>query len=241
MTESLVALIAGTIVIWSIVVRYRTINTPEFTENARATIFAFSAFAVGLLLINPKRAEEVPNILSSHWLIWFFIASPFFIPTIYRVLQGYTFTDAISFNYLRVAKNWIMNHIGNAIMIMLMLIYVAPFLIEFLWNILTAFAKNSSWLFSITLFISFAVFLGFIHAVLGSVLLGLNIALIITHFFNTGIFGGIDLGTVFDVFEKIGVSSTPAKWLVMFSSMALGVHSCVSLSDLRDMVIDLTQ
>jgi hypothetical protein len=237
--QSAVALISGLIVMWSIVVRYKTINSPEFTENVRATIFAFSAFAIGLLIADPTRATKAPDMISSHWLIWFFVIAPFFIPTIYRVLHGYTLANAINFRYLRVARDWFMDHGINAVIILIVISIGLPFIIEIFIGILREFVKSFGWVVPIALFISFAVFLGFIHAVLGSVLLGLNIALIITHFFNTGALGGFDLGTVFDLFEKVGVSSTPAKWLVMFSSIALGVHSCTSLSDLRDMVRDL--
>lgn len=145
----------------------------------------------------------------------------------------------IHFRYLGVAKDWAIDHIGHALTIFIVLGFGLPFLIDPIFNILKNFGESFGWIVPIALFISFTVFLGFIHAVLGSVLLGLNIALIITHFFNTGALGGFDLGTVFDLFEKVGVSSTPAKWLVMFFSMALGVHSCTSLSDLRDMARDL--
>lgn len=237
--QSAVALISGLIVVWSIVVRYKTINSPEFTENARATIFAFSAFAIGLLIADPTRATKAPDMISSHWLIWFFVASPFFIPTIYRVLHGYTLANAINFRYLQVAKNWAMEHALRTIIIIVVLCYTVPFIVLPLIEVLESFGESFGWVVPIALFISFAVFLGFIHALLGSILLGLNIALIITHFFNTGAVGGFDLGTVFDLFEKVGVSSTPAKWLVLFASIVLGVHSCTSLSDLRDMVRDL--
>lgn len=92
----------------------------------------------------------------------------------------------------------------------------------------------------ILFFVSFAITLGFIHSLLGSVIAGINIALIISHFFTNGVLG-FDLGSVFDVFEQVGISSTPLKWLIVISSTTLGLHGYITLDNLRDAIRDITQ
>ena len=101
MEQSIVAFIAGAIVVWSVVIRFQTINSPEFTENSRVTIGIFSIFAVGLLLIDPHKGDETSNLLKGHWLYLIFMISPLFLPTIYRVLHGFVLASAIDFRWFK--------------------------------------------------------------------------------------------------------------------------------------------
>lgn len=234
MVQSIVALIAGSIVIWSVIVRYKTINTPEFTENSRLTIGIFSAFAMGLLMLEPNKAKQTYDLLQGHWLYFFFMVSPVFLPMVFKVLQGYTFASAVNFRWFRYLWRWFIDRLMFIVMFIIFFSVSDSLSYELVHSVRGAFL----WLVPALLFLCFAVFVGFVHALFGSVIAGFNIALIITHFFTTGILG-FDLGTVFDLLEKIGVSSTPVKWTLMIGSTALSLHSCLTIDGLKEMVRDL--
>ena len=239
--EVIVTLIAGGIVVWSIVKRYQTINSFELVDNTRLTIFVFSAFVIGLLLSDPKKLTDVSYIMNIEWVKIFFVVSPFFIPTIYRLIKGYTFFNAIDFRYFRyfeLAISKIFNGIDFLLSVPVLLCIVLYFYSDierFVFHILDEIFKNFGFLFAILLFLSFSIFLGFIHSVFGTIIAAVNIAMIFDHFLLDGTFGG-GLGTVFDVFEIIGISSMPLKWAIIIVSTFLGIHSAMSLDDMKDVL-----
>lgn len=234
MEQSIVAFIAGAIVVWSVVIRFQTINSPEFTENSRVTIGIFSIFAVGLLLLDPHKGDETHTLLKGHWLYLIFMISPLFLPTIYRVLHGFVLASAIDFRWF---KSLFYTLLSRIILVSVLLIIGASLFDSFGYDLRNSVHDIVFWLVPSFWFLSFALLLGFIHSIFGSVIAGINIALVITHFFYTGGLA-VDLGTVFDIFERFGVSSMPLKWAVLLVSTALGLHSCMTLNDLKDMVRD---
>jgi hypothetical protein len=235
MTESIVALIAGAIVIWSLVVRYRTINTPEFTENTRLTIGIFAAFAVGLPMLNFEKTMEAFHrstlLLGKDIGVVIVLASPLLLFPIFKILEGYS----LSYSFARYSPyrlfDWFLDNF--------IAIIVAIFVLFFVYNSLSFdLQQGISQLTQIFLFVSFIITLGFIHSLLGSVIAGINIALIIAHFFTNGVFA-FDLNNIFDLFEKVGISSTPLKWTIMVGSTTLGLQSYISFDNLKDMIRDI--
>jgi hypothetical protein len=69
----------------------------------------------------------------------------------------------------------------------------------------------------------------------GTIIAGINIAMILAHFFLDGTFGA-SLGSVFDFFEMVGISSIPMKWAIILVSTFLGIHSAMSLDDMKDVL-----
>lgn len=212
MAESIVALIAGSIVIWSLIARYSTINTPEFYKNTKITMFLFSAMAIGISMLNPQKIADIMDLPGDGELLLIFLFGLF--PVIFKVLKDYPLVYSFEFN------KW---------MIILPLIAGAVTALLHDINIQLSY---------ISYFICFIIILGFIHSLLGSVIAGINIALIISHFFTNGVLG-FDLGSVFDVFEQVGISSTPLKWLIVISSTTLGLHGYITLENLKDIIKDV--
>jgi uncharacterized membrane protein len=227
--ESVVTLIAGGIVTWSLVVRYQTINTPEFKENTRITIGVFFAFALGFLMRNPKKAWQIGNVVADIEILkLLFFISPLFIISIFQVLKGYHLSYVFAFQRVENAFFWVIDNL-----------FILCFLIFIILWIYLGFSYDTSGYINRIIFyswiLSFFVFLGFIHSLFGTIVAGVNIAMILAHFFLEGTFGG-GLGSVFDFFEMIGISSVPMKWAIMVISTFLGIHSAMSFDDMKDLI-----
>jgi hypothetical protein len=213
MIESIVTLSLGSFVIWSLVARYRTINTDSFTINTQITVFIFAAFAVGLTLVNVEKAIKITHLLAKDESFKFLLfASPALLPIIIKILIGQTFSSSFTLN-------------ADVVIIPLVMFFTLNFFL----------IPGNDQLFLILYFITFAIALGFIHSVLGGILASFNIALMIANFFNHSILS-VDLNSVFDVLEQIGIASPAAKWLIVIVSTIAGLHSSISSQWLRDLL-----
>lgn len=112
MAESLVALIAGAIVIWSFIVRYRTINTPEFTKNTQITIALFAAMGVGLPMLDFKKTMAAFHLsisLLGEIGIFIILASPLLLFPIFKILDGYSLAYSFQRYNFHTLFNWFLD------------------------------------------------------------------------------------------------------------------------------------
>ena len=227
--EVIVTLIAGGIVAWSLVVRYQTINTPEFIENTRVTVGVFFAFAIGFIMLYPNGGDQLPSRFTEH------LASPLFAFPIFKVLKGNNLSQA--FYRFNLRNLWyILEDIFPYLIYSLIIVCIFPWVLAIFSTDIWGSAKDTfGWIIPRLFFVSFAVFLGFIHSLFGTIIAGINIAMILAHFFLDGTFGA-SLGSVFDFFEMVGISSMPMKWAIIFISTFLGIHSAMSLDDMKDLI-----
>lgn len=236
--EVIVTLIAGGIVAWSLVVRYQTINSPEFIENTRVTVGVFFAFVIGFIMLYPNGGEKLPRGFTQHWIFLIFIASPLFIFPIFKVLKGESLSQAFYRFHSRIFDS-IRYNIGDItyrlVIVIAIICIFPPVLAIFDTSIWYSLSHTFGWIIPRLFFVSFAVFLGFIHSLFGTIIAGINIAMVLAHFFLEGTFGA-SLGSVFDFFEMVGISSMPMKWTIIFISTLLGIHSAMSFDDMKDLI-----
>jgi hypothetical protein len=211
MTESIVTLILGSFVIWNLVARYKTINTDTFIKNTQVTVFIFAAFAVGLSMMNMEKTIKIAHSLTKDESFRIFLyASPALLPIILKVLNGYTFSSAMTLN-------------ADVIVTPLAMFFALKYLL----------IPGNHNLFLIVYFTMFAVALGFIHSILGGLISSFNIALVVASFFNHSVMN-IDLNSMFDLLEQIGIASPAFKWFIIVSSTVVGLHSSLNSQWLRD-------
>jgi hypothetical protein len=211
MIESIVALILGAFVMWSLVVRYKTIDSDQFIKNTQITVFIFASFAIGLSLMNMEKAIKISGVLAHHEFYKFFLyASPALFPIILKIVQGTTFSNA-----------WELN--ATVILLPIALFFTLEFFL----------LPHNSNLFLTVYLTLFATVLGFMHSVLGSIISSFNIALVVANFFKHRIFN-IDLNSLFDILEHIGIGSPLFKWMIVAASTLIGLRGCFNSQWLRD-------
>lgn len=212
MTESIVTLVLGSFIIWNLVTRYQTINSHSFIKNAQITVFIFASFAMGLSIVNMEKTIKIAQLLENHHSFKMLLfASPALLPIIFKVLHGSTFSSAFTLN-------------ADVIVIPLVMFFTLKFFL----------IPENHTLFLIVYFITFAIALGFIHSVLGGILASFNIALMVASFFNHSVLS-IDLNSVFDLLEQVGVASPVLKWLILITSTLVGLNGSLSSQWLRDL------
>ena len=211
MTASLITLIIGSFVVWNVIVRYKTINSLSFIRNTQVTVFIFTSFAVGSSILNLEKTTKITQMLIEYETFRFYLfASPCLIPIIFKIVKGNKFSSAITFDIELIAL---------------------PFALFFaLKYFLLPHNKD---LFLVIYFTIFVATLGFIHSTLGSILASFNIALIVANYLNKNIIT-VNLNNIFDLFDYIGVVSPVAKWIMLFASTTVAIHSCMNTQWLKD-------
>jgi hypothetical protein len=211
MTEALITLIVGSIVVCSVLLRYKTAGSSQSVKNMQITTFVFAAFAAGLCITNTHKVLEV-FLLSTDGVLpkLFVYSTPFFIPFVFSSLRG----EWDSYD--------IPDHTKMGIVIAGVMLVIA----------IICFTTGDIKIISMIYFVTLSITIGFFHGLLGSIVAGVNIAMIISHFLIQGKLG-IDLATTFDLLEKVGVSYPPIKWAIVISSTMLSFHSFVGLRDLQ--------
>ncbi|WP_394753562.1 hypothetical protein [Crenothrix sp.] len=213
MTESIVTIVLGSFVIWNLVTRYQTINSHSFIKNAQITVFIFASFAVGLSMVNADKTIKIAHLLEQHHsLKMLLFASPALLPIIFKVLQGSTFSSAFTLN-------------ADVIVMPLVMFFTLKFFL----------IPENHKLFLMLYFITFFIALGFIHSVLGGILASFNIALMVASFFNHSVLS-IDLNSLFDLFEQVGVASPAIKWFILIASTLVGLNGSLSSQWLRELL-----
>lgn len=211
MAESIVSIILGAFVTWSLVARYKTINSDNFIKSTQITVFIFASFALGLSLMDIEKTVKITHVLTKHpQLKLILYASPALCPMIIKILQGNTFSSAFELN-------------TNVILV--------PVALFFALNYMLVPGNNK--LFLVVYFTIFAITLGFLHSVLGGIISSFNIALIVASYFKQRVLN-IDLNNIFDVLEQIGVASPTLKWVIVVASTIIGLQGCLNSQSVRD-------
>ena len=195
----------GAFVIWSLIARYKTINSPAFTKNVQITVFIFASFAVGLCMINTGKTLKIAHVLEQHHSFkTLLFTSPALFPIIFKILQGHSFSTAFNIN------------LDVVLLPLIMFFGLKYFLLP-----------GNNQLFLIIYFVSFTVVLGFMHSVFGGILAAFNVALIIASFLHYHVLS-IDLSSVFDILEQIGIASPLFKWMIVIASTLAGIHGSLN-------------
>lgn len=191
--------------------RYKTINSDNFIKNTQITIFIFASFALGLSLMDMEKTVKIAHLLTNHPQLKFILyASPALCPMILKILKGNTFSTAVELN-------------AEVLLVPVALFFALSYMLE----------PGNGKLFLVVYFTIFAIALGFLHSVLGSVISSFNIALVVASYFKQRVLN-IDLNNVFDVLEQIGIASPMLKWGILVASTIIGLQGCLNSQWLRD-------
>ena len=206
MIEALVTLLVGSIVVCSVLMRYKTAGSAQSVKNMQITTFIFAAFASGLCITNANKVFEIYHLSTDGALPKLLVfASPAIIPFVLVAIRGRWNNDYA--DYVDYSMK------GGGIAVVTLLIAL----------------MTDSKIFLLFYFTSVIIAIGFFHALLGSIVAGVNIAMIVSHLLIQGKFG-FDLATTFDLLEKIGVTYAPIKWAIVISSTTLSFHSFIQIS-----------
>lgn len=193
----------GAIIIWGIVIRYRTLNTGSFVTNSKVSMFIFSSFAAGLLLVNFNEASYI-----FHNIIWLnspsrilAILTPSFFPFFLRITQGY---------YIKSAWRWSWWYL----MFTLIMLSILSTLHD--QNVLPE-------LFVIVYFMSLSISMGMIHSLFGPVLSAFNISIMLSALLSGNIIP-ISVNNIFDIIALSGIHSQTMQWIILLTSTILGLH-----------------
>ena len=187
--KTAVALAAGSVIVYGAIRRLQTIGSDEFVSTVRITVFLFSAFAVGLFVVDAPVAQDLASELvfvpfapeGRGRVAGIVLLCVFLIPSIVRILRGERFPEVWEWTLA-----WVLWPAG----LLLATLYaysidesgLAPHVVELAW------------------FLVAAVAFAFAHAVFGPVLAAFNLSLILSSLFGAGVLAV----SLVDVFEWLG-------------------------------------
>ena len=219
MDKTIVSLIAGALILWGIIQTIKTIDNYEFNKIVKITLFLFVSTAIGLFLIDRyKSAMVVSDFLHQKDSFNIFVVMmPAMLPFALRLIQDIRFKSAIKVSLSEVFVS----------VTICFLIFVF---------IKTHSSGEYSYLAYLPYWLSMFVCLGLLHAIFGPVIARINIALLITSSYQTGVFD-VTIDNIFDILSMIGITSEPIQWLIFIISTILGLHDQINLERLQDKFI----
>jgi len=199
--EIIFAILVGSVILWGVIHRYKTINTPEYFRSLKITVFVFAALGIGMSIINPERIIFPVN-RDDFFLLLVITLSIY--PLLISSLLG--------------EKLYVFDFVKSILFYPIIFLFTVFIFLPFVLDIVD---------FNIVLTITVLPIIGFIHTVLGSILASVNIAIILTGIFDQGI-GAFDISLVFDFLDMLGIESEPVKWIILICSTALGLSDLIS-------------